>query len=186
MINGTALTWNVKPRLTKPLSPQDLEPFWKSLARKDAAKAYAAISAFEAVPETSLPFLKDRLLSAPAIDAKRILELITDLGSERFQVRQAASNELTRLGDKATGYLRQALADNPSLEVRRRVESLLAAARSIQPGEDLRRRRAIQVLEDIGSQRAREILEILAEVSPTTGEAEDAQMTLERLRKKLK
>ena len=118
----------------------------------------------------------------PEINVVRVRELIADLGSDAYLVRQAASTELGKLGDKVTGPLRQALGDNPSLELRKRLESLLKAAGELRPGVNVRRVRAIQVLEDIGTNGALEVLQTLADAAPATPESQDAKMSLERAR----
>jgi hypothetical protein len=117
----------------------------------------------------------------PAVDAASVDKLIADLDTGKFPQRQAAYKELELLGDRASGLLRLVLEKQPSLETRRRLESLLSTLRDLRPGEDLRRRRAIHTLEDIGSPAAWEILEGLGKVSPDTGESLDAKASLERI-----
>jgi hypothetical protein len=51
--------------------------------------------------------------------------LIADLDSEEFSKREAASCELAKLGESAEPALRTALSRKPSLEMRKRFESLL-------------------------------------------------------------
>jgi WD40 repeat protein len=181
MQNGTALIWNVKPTNTKAISPRELGTLWSDLAGADAGKAYDAIGALAAAPGTSVPFLMDRLKPSPELPAARIRALIADLDSGEFRVREAAYKELEKLEEKATGMLREALAKNPVVEVRRRIESLIAVARTVRSPETVRRLRAIQVLEDIGSDDARHIIETLATGFPHARETADALATLKRL-----
>jgi hypothetical protein len=59
-------------------------------------------------------------------ELQRIGELIRQLDSDKFAVRQKASEELLRLGSAAVAPLRKLVASNPNLELARRAEMLLA------------------------------------------------------------
>jgi hypothetical protein len=68
------------------------------------------------------------------------------------------------------------------LEVRRRVEAILAGHSAvIRSPERLRRVRAIQVLEQIGSPQARSVLETLATGAAAARDTQEAQASLKRL-----
>ncbi|MGH7227479.1 MAG: hypothetical protein ACRELF_30065, partial [Gemmataceae bacterium] len=129
----------------------------------------------------AIPFLKDRLRPAAA-DGKHIKELLADLDSDAFEKREAATRELTRLHYRADPMLRRALQDKPSLEMRRRIEAILAKPR-LPSAEDLRNMRAIAVLERIGTVEARRILEKLA-AGAASPEARAAQVALQRLNRR--
>jgi hypothetical protein len=74
------------------------------------------------------------------------------------------------------------LAANPSLEVRRRLESILINIdRALPAAEVLRRLRAIQMLEQIGSPEARRVLIMMAGGAPAAWETQEAQASLQRL-----
>jgi hypothetical protein len=60
------------------------------------------------------------------LERKQVEKWLRDLNSESFKARENASQELQRLGNDAKPYLRAALKDQPTLEGRRRVETLLA------------------------------------------------------------
>jgi len=70
---------------------------------------------------------------ADAPDAAHFRKLIRQLDSERFGEREAAAQELDRLDRAALPYLQQALDDKPSLEVRRRLETLVQTIRQRDP-----------------------------------------------------
>ena len=72
----------------------------------------------------SVPLLKETVRPVRRPDARQLSRLIADLGSRRFAVRVKAEQDLERLGDAVDPTLRAALADSPSLEVRRRLEQL--------------------------------------------------------------
>src|SRR5262249_37818466 len=152
----TALVWDIasvtqrkRPNRVAP-SPKELEECWTTLAGTDAMKAYRAIGTLTAVPEQSVPFLKQRLQPAPVGEAKRIAALIVDLGSERFAVRRKAAEELEKFVDQAEAALGQKLAEKVPLESRQRIERLLTKLAN-PSGERLRVLRAIEVLEHIGT-----------------------------------
>jgi hypothetical protein len=97
-------------------------------------------------------------------------------------VREAAVKEFENMGAVVTPALRQALAGNPSLELRRRLERLLEqAGRQIPSGERLGRLRALRVLEQIGSPEARRMLEVMAGGAPAAWETQEAKACLRRL-----
>lgn len=64
-------------------------------------------------------------LSQAAPDQPRIAKLIGDLQDVRFRVREEASGQLIQIGMPACGSLRKVLQAKPSLELTRRVESIL-------------------------------------------------------------
>jgi hypothetical protein len=122
-------------------------------------------------------FLKDHLRPVLAPDARLVARLILDLESTDFAVREQAVKDLEKLGEVAVPALRKALADQPPLETRRRIEPILAR----EPAVDLRSLRAIEVLEHIGSREAREILRALAGGAPGARLTEEARASLKRL-----
>jgi hypothetical protein len=60
----------------------------------------------------------------PAL-AQRVAGLIRDLDDPKYQKRQSASKELLEIGPVAIGTLRAELQKKPSLEMKRRIESIL-------------------------------------------------------------
>ncbi len=111
----------------------------------------------------------------------RVQQRIADLDSNQFAVRAAAAKELAVLGEVAEPALRQALDGKPSVELRKRVEALLAGMRTAPPEETLRSLRAIQVLERIGTPDAQRVLRKLATGAAAARETRDARDALERL-----
>ena len=84
---------------------------------------------------------------------------IAELNSDKFDVRDKAFKALQSLSHTATPALRQALENNPPLEVRRRVESLLAGMPNLAKSPlILRQVRAIDVLEHLASKEATRLL----------------------------
>jgi hypothetical protein len=60
------------------------------------------------------------------IDRKKAEAWLRDLDSDSFEVRQAATRGLEKFGIAAKPFLREALKARPHLEVRRRIDALLA------------------------------------------------------------
>jgi hypothetical protein len=185
--DSTVLIWELAPRAWRAGpsprggGPKDLERWWADLAGPGGPKAHQAIWSLAAVPDQSVPLLRDRLRPAPASQRKRIERLIADLDSDDFDVRQRASRELERCAADAEPALRRALARGPSAEVRRRVEALLELPRGAPPPEGLRPLRAMQVLELAASAEARQVLRDLAQGEPDARVTADAREALDRL-----
>jgi len=160
--------------------------YWADLIDGDAARAHRAIGALAAAPRQAVPLLaRQAAMVEPPPEPQRLARLVADLDSQQFAVRQAATVELERLGDSAEPSLRKALDGRPPLEVRRRLEELLAKMTGVKaaltPGQ-LRWQRAIRVLELIGSPEAKEVLETLAQKTPSPRVRQDAQAALTRHR----
>ena len=184
MLDGSILVWDVAPATHPSPSPRvleakELERAWTDLGG-DASVAWPAIANLtQAAPQT-LTLFQERL--RPAMDAptERVRRLVSELDSSDFKVRDTASRELDKLGDLAVPALRHALDDNPALEMRQRIETLLAAARFVHQPEALRRLRVIHVLEQIGTPEARILLHKLRQGSKAARETAAAARALKR------
>jgi WD40 repeat protein len=127
----TALLWDapnvLHPLRSKPmgLTTQEREALWADLASPDGSRAYRALWAMVSEPGDCLPLVKERMKPVPKVEAGRIAQLIANLDSDKFTVREQATTELNLLGDLALPSLRKAMTVQGSLEVRRRIESLL-------------------------------------------------------------
>jgi WD40 repeat protein len=182
--SNTALVWDVAGLFgpTRPapeLSPRDLETLWDNLAG-----VYHAVWKLAASPGQSVPFLTERLKAQPTPDPRRIARLIADLDSNRFKVRQQATEELERLGPKAASALRKALQGQPTLETRMRLGRLLEqlekpGAPSL-PTEELVGLRVLEALELAGTAEAQRTLEAVTHGTEERW-ASEAKGALERL-----
>jgi len=187
-VNTTVLLWDVTGLRSEGRTPAgrlsvaQAEALWGNLASADAAQAYQALWALVAAPQQAVPCLQQRLRPAAAIAPQRLASLIGNLDSHEFQVRQQATQELEKLGDDAAPGLRQVLEGHPSLEVRQRIEGILARLEP-QSTESLRLARAVAVLEHIGNREAKELLEKLAEGMSEARLTHEAQAALQRLSK---
>jgi hypothetical protein len=160
-----------------------LRRLWDDLAGADAAKAYEAIWALAQSPKTTLPFLHAQLPAAVAPDPGKVAQLMADLSSERFPVRNRATQELENLGELAESALKEAVSKSQSLESRQRIQALLNNLQGpiASPGKH-REVRAVEILESIGTEQARRVLEKLAGGAPAARLTQEAKDSLTRLR----
>lgn len=147
----------------EPLTAQQFHECWHELAGDDAQRAHEAIWAFVRTPGQAVAFLRERLQPVPPPDQQRVRQLLSELDSDDFTVREKATGELERIGDSATPMLQQTLVGRPTPEVRRRVEQLLEKfGRPDTSVERLRVLRAIEVLEHIATPEVGRVLQTLA------------------------
>src|SRR5262249_24697969 len=122
LMDGTVLVWGVGPEGS---AAKELPALWADLAGADARQAYRAVQGIAAGPVQTVAYLKDRLQAIPEVEPRRLKRLLAELDSNEFTVREAATKELTALGERVEQASRAALKGSPSKEVRRRVEALL-------------------------------------------------------------
>jgi WD40 repeat protein len=187
--DSTTLLWDVTGRLTeRPVAPRRLEGLWQSLAAPDPEKAFQAQRLLAAGGSRTVALLRKRLRPAAgrALGADTLARLVKQLDDDEFTVRRRAFETLAGQGKAAEPQLRKALEGKPSIEVRRRVNELLARLDrlGVAAGEE-RPLRALEVLEWIGSPAARKLVEELARGqrdAPLTSQARAALKRLPRQR----
>jgi RNA polymerase sigma factor (sigma-70 family) len=184
----TVLTWDVtrltqsKPAHAAKLEPQVLDRLWIDLAGQDAGKAFDALRKLSASPDQAVTLLKERLHAVAKPDAKRLAQLLADLESNRFELRRQAESELEGLGELAEPALRKALAGDPMLDLRKRLERLLGnLSAQVHLAGQMREVRAVEVLEMIGSSEARQVLRTLASGVAGARLTREAQSAVQRL-----
>lgn len=187
--DATILIWDVFGRVThpppnlEPPTPAELDALWTRLMDADAERACLAMGRLLRVPEVSAPFLRQRLLGRKSSEAARLKNWLADLDSEQFHRRDKAAQELARHLASAEPILKEALAGNPSLEVRRRIEALLRKLQFKPPClEVLRDLRALEVLEHIGGKSVEEVMREIAEGTYHPCLAAAAKAARQRLR----
>jgi WD40 repeat protein len=182
---GYAFIWDLTGLGTKPAAPLDrgaVAAYWDSLA--DTEKAQNAIWHLTGAPDLAVAQIRRHVRPIPPTDAKAIAGLVAQLDAEDFEVREKASQELERLGELAVETLRKKLEQKPSLEMHRRIETLLE--RFDGPGltgEILRSIRAVEVLELIHTPESRALLESLAKGADGSRLTQEARAALARLGK---
>jgi hypothetical protein len=167
-----------------PLRTAQLRQLWADLAAADPRVAYRAVYLLPASGNEGNRFLARHLRPVPPDLALRIQRLIADLDHEEFSRREAAQQELGRLGSLAETTLRRALAARPSLEARTRMIRLLdALPNALAPDRDtLQDLRAISVLQRIASHDAQALLQRLAAGASEARQTQAAKAALRCLR----
>jgi WD40 repeat protein len=184
--DGTVLVYSL-PQLFAGGSGLPDENAWEALAGGNGKAVFALMMRLTQRPADAVALFKKRLVPAAGVADNRLQELLVDLDANDFARRQAASQELVKVGDIAEEALRKLLEKPPSLEVIRRAELVLQALakRFTQfPSPAVRVERALQVLEAIGSPEAREVLQALARGDPRARQTQQAQAALERLQRR--
>lgn len=128
----TVLVWDVSAEMLSPaefpaLTPERFEELWKTLASPDVKLAYLAESELAGHPDKAVGLLRVRIESIlEPSQRERILELIANLDSDEYMVRERATDELLRFREVALEELKAALRDTKSPEVRHRVNRILS------------------------------------------------------------
>jgi WD40 repeat protein len=172
--NGTALVWDLTPyhaqaRLAgAPLDDPRLAELWTDLGDTDAAKGWRAVWTLAEHAEQSVKMLQARMQPERAPDPKVAAGWIRDLGDANFAVRTKAMSEIRPCGRMISHLLRAALADNPPVEVQRRLQLLLAeiAQPEAMTPARMRQWRALEALEQINTPAAAAIAKTLAGGAP--------------------
>jgi WD40 repeat protein len=179
----TVLLWDVAPGGTvRRRDPDELRALLGNIGHEDPEHYYAVLRGCLGTPDTAVELLRRRVPPAPDdLDGKRVSRWIAELDDESFEVRQKATEELSRRLPSVEDALRRALDDQPSVEARRRIEELLSRAGGVTE-ETLTEVRAVETLERIGTPEARRALEELAAGGSAARRTREAKESLERLR----
>jgi WD40 repeat protein len=176
----TLLLWDVYPRPQRPAKA--LDDLWTDL-RANGPEAFAALGQLIAQGDAACSLLESKVPVAAACDRERLRKWIADLDSDQFAVRQRATQELEALNESAVPELRKALAAQPSVEARRRLEDVRRRLESSPSAEGLRSLRAVEALERIGTPKAQVVLQKLAAGAPEARLSQEARASVERLRR---
>jgi RNA polymerase sigma factor (sigma-70 family) len=183
----TSLVWDfakvASPTLAvHALSNTELERCWLALLDKNAARAFDAMVDLIASPARTSAYLAERLSPAPKIDTHNAEQMIAALGSPTFKVRQDATSELLKGDARFLPLIDKALAAQPPLEVKTRLDEVRNKITSAELTEEhLRLVRAMEVLEWIGSPEARRTLKSLSDGALGAFSTVEAQAALQRL-----
>lgn len=111
--------------LTAPAFAQPTpETRWADLASPDEAKATRAMLGLAATPKETVALMKERLQPVKA-DSKRVEQLVGQLKSSNFTVRNQAMAELEYLGKYIKTDLEKAQKNNSDAETGSRLKQLL-------------------------------------------------------------
>jgi hypothetical protein len=144
------------------LTAEELEQMWQELARGSPPKAYLAFWKLVAAPQQSVPFLEKKLTEQKiGIGRKQLQEWILQLGHDKFRLREQASTHLAQHLDEAADLLIEKLENNPTPEVKLRIDALLAMRKGAEV-EKQRNAKAVRVIEYIETPAATKVLARLA------------------------
>jgi RNA polymerase sigma factor (sigma-70 family) len=164
------------------LKPEELEALWKVLAGDNMFQASQGILVLAVAPKQTVPFLEKHLRPVATGNQKAIDRWVADLGSNSFDSRQKAAEKLEEQGELAVGALERVLAGQPSLDLRQRIDRLLAKVDNTPLAVEQRQTlRSIRVLARIGTPEARRLLETLADGLEGARVTKEAAAALKRL-----
>jgi WD40 repeat protein len=166
------------------ICPKDLPAggLWEKLADMDGAKAYKAQWALVKNPPAAIGLFGEKVKPAElGVQRTEFDKYIAGLDSPQFRAREFAERELMKLGGRIPlGWLRTALADAKSDEVRARLGRVLARREGEPDANAWRLSRAVQVLELIGTAESKTLLKTWA-AADSSPVGEDAKAALERI-----
>jgi hypothetical protein len=163
---------------------EDLARLWSELAGEDVLRARGALWTLVASRDQAVSFLQARLKPTPPVEAKQVQRWISDLDSEDFATREKATHELNELGELAEPAMKRVLEKQPTLEARRRINSVLDRIHSgITSSDMMRSLRAVEVLERIGTEEAQNALKVLAKGVPEARLTQEATSAVDRLKR---
>jgi WD40 repeat protein len=184
----TALVWDLTSCLeagrlpSGRLDEKESVALWNQLAHADARKARRAMWKLVADPDRSVAFLKKHVLAIPSLDGEKVARLVADLDSDDFDKREAADEELAKLGEPAAVALSKLLASKPSEQARRRASEILERIAVALPTPDQARvLRAVEALEHMKTNGATDVLKDFAGQTNHSGMAREAKAALARM-----
>src|SRR5262249_5757312 len=125
------MVWDFSPLCPNsqplPFLEARLQSCWADFASPRPETAIDAVYNLASVGDGAVPFLEGKLASQKQkpVPPHVIEQLIANLDSEEFPVRQQAVEALARIADVGFPALQKAAIDHPSPEVRRQLEQLL-------------------------------------------------------------
>jgi len=162
------------------LPKADLETCWKNLDSPRSKEMVEAMWQLSRAADLG-PFVRRKMSPVAAPDGDTVRNLIKDLNSPTFVVREAASRKLGEMGPPAEPFLREALKTVLSAEAAERASRLLADLRRPPTPEEIRQRRIIFALETNDSADARRTLEVWAAGAAGAHLTEQSKQALGRL-----
>jgi WD40 repeat protein len=182
--DGSILLWKLPKddELPATLSQEEAAAFWQALAGDDAARANRALTGLAAAPAQALPLIKERFPTEwKKPRAEQVARWIVELDDDSFKVRERAERALADAGADIVAELRKALANNPTVEAKKRLDGLINRLNGGGGPERLRSLRAIEVLERIGTAQAKELLRELSRKSLPADLDDEIRASLRRL-----
>lgn len=183
-LDGTALLWKAAVDRDPPTPPDavKMERLWEDLASADPARAWRAVAPLAAGGPAAAAFVRERFEGQAA--PGRVAGLLKGLDDEDVVRRQAAQDELERLGKDAEKAVVEAIAAAGSAESRRRLAAVAASWDAPERATPAVHRwmRALAVLEKAGGAEAQEAVAAIAAGAPMAMERAAARRAMKRLK----
>lgn len=167
----------VKP--AKPLAGRERDGLWDDLLGPDRRKAATALRQFLATAPDQVEYLRSRLPKPDGATAARVKQLVAAFGSDDFDTRQSATDELVKIGPAALPAVHEA-AKSSDPEVQYRAEQVLKRLGSDGPGYGPAGR-ILRVMERAATPSARDLLAQLAAGEFGSEYVADAKAVLARM-----
>jgi hypothetical protein len=167
------------------LPANELAALWNDLASPNYETANRAWQKLGGAGDNAMGMLREqiRTIAVPAVDMKKIEQLLADLNAEKFATREQAGKKLLDFGELAIIPIKGELEKSPSLEVRRRIELLLKKIGERPTTPDRQRvLDAIELLERVGTAKAHALIEEIVRDSLIPQIREHAQEAMKRIR----
>lgn len=155
----------------RPLSDARLKQLWIELGNPDEVVSSSAVWSLVAGRREAIPFvlksvkIPERKGPPAPVDAATVRPLIDDLNHFRHLTREAAADELFRLGDGVLPHLRKA-ADAADGEAKARLNAMLARWVARTGLDDVRLRRCATMLRLVDTPETRELLTKIEKALP--------------------
>lgn len=170
----TALVWDVRPR------PRLQNQLWESLSGADGWPAWLAVWTLASDPKAP-ELLRSKITPVAAPPADQVKRWLTDLGADRYAVREAATKGLQTLGRLVQPELQATRERATSEEIHTRLDALLARFTAGRLPTELAQARAVAALEAAGTPAAQKLLAEWAAGAPGARLTVDAKAALIRL-----
>jgi WD domain, G-beta repeat len=184
----TALVWDISlagqaPKNTTALTPEEQAKLWAKLLESDAKSSYEAMAALAAQPQIAVALIRQSIKPVSNGPSDQVLDrLVTELGDEKFPVREKAHQELDQFGETAVAGLKARLPAAKSAEVRSRLVRLIDKHNPPTPApQQIRETRALEILEELNTPEARALMKELAAGVATARLTMDAAASLKRM-----
>ena len=147
----TVLLWDLRP------SAKPAGPVWEALKGEDGVEAFRAVWALAADP-TAPDVLRKRMAPDRPVAEDEVNRCVALLSANRFAVREAATKQLRTFGRQIDEDLRAARDQATSIEVRTRLDALLARIPRERTAEELVQARSVLAMELAATDAAKRLL----------------------------
>jgi hypothetical protein len=182
--DGTVLLWEVPVPGPVSLPPETAERLWADLIGDDPAAGWRAAWLLGEDPAAAVRLARRHVAPVEPFPADELRQLLTDVESPRFAVRERATVRLERAADLIGPAVAEALKATRSEETRVRLEKVMGAVPGPErplPAWASALGRAVSVVEHAGGDDGRLLLMAWAGGTPDAFLTREAKAALERL-----